>query len=89
MSAAGGALERGGHVRSRGSGGPGRSGERSKGGAVDIDGALMDREDSPAATGPTPQHERRKEVGMQVGLRAPQGWKGEYDGWQPADARTV
>jgi F420-dependent oxidoreductase-like protein len=28
---------------------------------------------------------------MQVGLLAPQGWKGEYDGWQPADAwaRTV
>ena len=28
---------------------------------------------------------------MQVGLMSPQGWKGEYDGWQPADAwqRTV
>lgn len=28
---------------------------------------------------------------MQVGLMAAQGWKGEYDGWQPADAwaRTV
>ena len=28
---------------------------------------------------------------MQVGLMTPQGWKGEYDGWQPADAwaRTV
>jgi F420-dependent oxidoreductase-like protein len=28
---------------------------------------------------------------MQVGLMAPQGWKGEYDGWQAADAwaRTV
>jgi F420-dependent oxidoreductase-like protein len=28
---------------------------------------------------------------MQVGLMAPQGWKGEYDGWEPADAwaRTV
>jgi len=23
---------------------------------------------------------------MQVGLMAPQGWKGEYDGWRPADA---
>ena len=23
---------------------------------------------------------------MQVGLMAPQGWKGEYDGWGPADA---
>lgn len=23
---------------------------------------------------------------MQVGLMAPQGWKGEYDGWQPGDA---
>ncbi|MEO6207940.1 MAG: TIGR03560 family F420-dependent LLM class oxidoreductase [Candidatus Limnocylindrales bacterium] len=23
---------------------------------------------------------------MQVGLMVPQGWKGEYDGWQPADA---
>ena len=23
---------------------------------------------------------------MQVGLMAPQGWKGEYDGWQPVDA---
>jgi len=23
---------------------------------------------------------------MQVGLLVPQGWKGEYDGWQPADA---
>ena len=23
---------------------------------------------------------------MQVGLMAPQGWKGEYDGWEPADA---
>ena len=23
---------------------------------------------------------------MQVGLMAPQGWKGEYDGWDPADA---
>jgi F420-dependent oxidoreductase-like protein len=31
------------------------------------------------------------EAGMQVGLMAPQGWKGEYDGWQPADAwaRTI
>jgi F420-dependent oxidoreductase-like protein len=26
------------------------------------------------------------EAGMQVGLMAPQGWKGEYDGWQPQDA---
>ena len=28
---------------------------------------------------------------MQVGLMAPQGWKGEYDGWSPAEAwaRTV
>jgi F420-dependent oxidoreductase-like protein len=28
---------------------------------------------------------------MQVGLLAPQGWKGDYDGWPPADAwaRTV
>ena len=28
---------------------------------------------------------------MQVGLMSPQGWKGEYDGWQPGDAwsRTV
>jgi alkanesulfonate monooxygenase SsuD/methylene tetrahydromethanopterin reductase-like flavin-dependent oxidoreductase (luciferase family) len=28
---------------------------------------------------------------VQVGLMAPQGWKHEYDGWQPADAwaRTV
>ncbi|MFL5684940.1 MAG: TIGR03560 family F420-dependent LLM class oxidoreductase [Chloroflexota bacterium] len=28
---------------------------------------------------------------MQVGLMAPQGWKGDYDGWSPADAwaRTV
>ena len=28
---------------------------------------------------------------MQVGLLAPQGWKGEYDGWKPEDAwaRTV
>jgi F420-dependent oxidoreductase-like protein len=28
---------------------------------------------------------------MQVGLLAPQGWKGEYDGWGPADAwaRTI
>src|SRR6266576_5797448 len=28
---------------------------------------------------------------MQVGLLAPQGWKGEYDGWHPADAweRTI
>jgi F420-dependent oxidoreductase-like protein len=28
---------------------------------------------------------------MQVGLLAPQGWKGEYDGWNPADAwaRTI
>ena len=28
---------------------------------------------------------------MQVGLMAPQGWKGEYDGWKPADAwaRTI
>ncbi len=28
---------------------------------------------------------------MQVGLMAPQGWKGEYDGWQPPDAwaRTI
>ena len=31
------------------------------------------------------------EAGMQVGLMAPQGWKGEYDGWKAADAwaRTV
>jgi F420-dependent oxidoreductase-like protein len=31
------------------------------------------------------------EVRMQVGLMAPQGWKGEYDGWDPAEAwaRTV
>ena len=28
---------------------------------------------------------------MQVGLMAPQGWKGEYDGWDAADAwsRTI
>ena len=28
---------------------------------------------------------------MQVGLMAPQGWKGEYDGWSAADAwaRTI
>ena len=28
---------------------------------------------------------------MQVGLMAPQGWKGEYDGWRPQDgwARTI
>ena len=28
---------------------------------------------------------------MQVGVMAPQGWKGEYDGWSPADAwaRTI
>ncbi len=28
---------------------------------------------------------------MKVGLMAPQGWKGEYDGWRPADAwaRTI
>jgi F420-dependent oxidoreductase-like protein len=28
---------------------------------------------------------------MQVGLMAPQGWKGEYDGWEPAEAwqRTI
>ena len=28
---------------------------------------------------------------MRVGLMAPQGWKGEYDGWRPADAwaRTI
>ncbi|CAN5605871.1 hypothetical protein BH20CHL7_BH20CHL7_03820 [soil metagenome] len=28
---------------------------------------------------------------MQVGLMAPQGWKGEYDGWRPEDAwaRTI
>jgi len=28
---------------------------------------------------------------MQVGLMAPQGWKGEYDGWDPAEAwhRTI
>ncbi len=25
---------------------------------------------------------------MQVGLMAPQGWKGEYDGWRPQDAWT-
>jgi F420-dependent oxidoreductase-like protein len=25
---------------------------------------------------------------MQVGLMAPQGWKGEYDGWKPAEAWT-
>ena len=25
---------------------------------------------------------------MQIGLMAPQGWKGEYDSWQPADAWT-
>jgi F420-dependent oxidoreductase-like protein len=25
---------------------------------------------------------------MQVGLMAPQGWKGEYDGWAPTDAWT-
>jgi F420-dependent oxidoreductase-like protein len=31
------------------------------------------------------------EMQMQVGLMAPQGWKGDYDGWPPADAwaRTV
>ena len=31
------------------------------------------------------------ETSMQVGLMAPQGWKGEYDGWDPAAAwaRTV
>jgi len=28
---------------------------------------------------------------MQIGLMAPQGWKGDYDGWPPAHAwaRTV
>jgi F420-dependent oxidoreductase-like protein len=26
------------------------------------------------------------EARMQVGLMAPQGWKGEYDGWQPKEA---
>jgi alkanesulfonate monooxygenase SsuD/methylene tetrahydromethanopterin reductase-like flavin-dependent oxidoreductase (luciferase family) len=28
---------------------------------------------------------------MQVGVLAPQGWKGEYDGWDPAAAwaRTI
>ena len=25
---------------------------------------------------------------MQVGLMSPQGWKGEYDGWDPATAWT-
>jgi F420-dependent oxidoreductase-like protein len=31
------------------------------------------------------------EATMQVGLMAPQGWKGEYDGWDPAEAwqRTI
>jgi F420-dependent oxidoreductase-like protein len=31
------------------------------------------------------------EAMMQVGLMAPQGWKGEYDGWDPAEAwqRTI
>ena len=34
---------------------------------------------------------RRRRDRMQVGLMAPQGWKGEYDGWDAADAwaRTV
>jgi F420-dependent oxidoreductase-like protein len=34
---------------------------------------------------------RQTEASMQVGLMAPQGWKGEYDGWDPAAAweRTV
>jgi F420-dependent oxidoreductase-like protein len=33
----------------------------------------------------------RWEVRVQVGLMSPQGWKGEYDGWDPAEAwaRTV
>jgi probable F420-dependent oxidoreductase len=33
----------------------------------------------------------KQEVSMQVGLMAPQGWKGEYDGWPAAEAwaRTV
>ena len=31
------------------------------------------------------------EATMRVGLMAPQGWKGEYDGWDPAEAwqRTI
>jgi hypothetical protein len=35
--------------------------------------------------------QRGTEAEMQVGLMAPQGWKGEYDGWGAADAwaRTV
>src|SRR3954454_14399607 len=28
----------------------------------------------------------KTEATMQVGLLIPQGWKGEYDGWDPADA---
>ena len=27
-----------------------------------------------------------RSLGMKVGLMAPQGWKGEYDGWDPAEA---
>src|SRR6187551_196967 len=37
------------------------------------------------------QERRHRWIGKQVGLMAPQGWKGEYDDWQPASAwaRTV
>src|SRR4030095_12259358 len=33
----------------------------------------------------------RRRRALQVGLLIPQGWKGEYDGWDPAEAweRTV
>lgn len=35
--------------------------------------------------------ETRGEVGVKIGAIIPQGWQGEYDGWQPLDAwrRTV
>ena len=44
----------------------------------------------PDRTGSAVHHDRRRVLRrrrrMQVGLMAPQGWKGEYDGWAPADA---
>ena len=82
----------------------GRPGQRRVGSKVD--GRSMAAEDTGAARDRAPvrltpqtRHRcpasdgaaHRQEVWMQVGLMAPQGWKREYDGWEPAEAwaRTI
>ena len=54
----------------------------------DVERPLQRDAPDQGSTGFSPPHSRRL---MKVGLMVPQGWKGEYDGWDPATAwaRTV